>query len=148
MKLVEVLQLTGFDRQLESLECDLSTHNNQLSLKVSHHVVEEIASHFVELLAINLVLNSITQFVAHTSSQRIHRRDFFDCEVLDLACKNVSRVGQFTCDLAMRHKLDCKTLAYSTCDQIEHGIVIDIFFIIKQFTNECPTTGCSECAAT
>ena len=49
MELVEVLQLCGLERQVVGSECDSSTHHHKFSLKVLHHVSEEVIGHGMEL---------------------------------------------------------------------------------------------------
>ena len=85
VELVKVLQLGWKEWQVVCGQRNTSTHHSQLSLKVLHHVAQEVISHLMELLVFYLVLDSTFKFVAHGDHQAVHGTDLFDLQVFDFA---------------------------------------------------------------
>ena len=72
VELVKVLELGWEEGQVVCGQRNTSTHHSQLSLKVLHHVAQEVIGHLMELLVFHFGLNSRLELVAHGDHQAIH----------------------------------------------------------------------------
>ena len=129
VELVEALHLCSVKGQVVVCQACLSTHHYQLSWEVRHHVGKEAICHLVP--PFDFLLSTILQLVAQAHSQGIHRTHFFDLEVFDFTVKDILRLGQFTRNLAVSHKLDCQAIANSTTDQVSQRVVVNVI-VLKQ----------------
>jgi len=72
VKLVEVLELGGQEREVVCCQCNTSPHHSEFCLKVLHHIAQEVIGHVMKLFVINLVLHCRLELVAHGNHQRVH----------------------------------------------------------------------------